>query len=139
MPYTTSERELIQTRMFGCTCAQIDASITPGNNPLSMAMSILSDAQEMLAHDPDDDRIRQTINRAKYLIDKANRPEPMRGLEAQVVSVNGYPPNVSGYDYTNQAWVENGRYVSCVHPSAQCGCYGKIHEDEPIAANANIH
>lgn len=35
------------------------------------------------------------------------------------------------YDYENQAWVENGKYVRCGHPEhMNCGCYGKAHEGE---------
>jgi hypothetical protein len=41
------------------------------------------------------------------------------------------------YDYTNQAWVEDGRYVACSHPASMvCGCYGRIHAGEPVAAGA---
>ena len=39
---------------------------------------------------------------------------------------------VDGYDYTNQAWVKNGVYVDCGHPSdflfaeeEKCGCFGR--------------
>ena len=36
-----------------------------------------------------------------------------------------------GFDYDNQAWVHNGKYVRCGHPdSMNCGCYGKEHEGE---------
>jgi hypothetical protein len=35
------------------------------------------------------------------------------------------------YDYKNQAWIADGRYVRCGHPdSMQCNCYGKLHEGE---------
>ena len=35
------------------------------------------------------------------------------------------------YDYENQAWLVNGRYVSCSHPAAMdCQCYGKVHTGE---------
>jgi hypothetical protein len=38
---------------------------------------------------------------------------------------------INGYDYENQAWVENGKYVACGHPSnMNCNCYGRIHEGE---------
>ena len=44
------------------------------------------------------------------------------------------------YDYTNQAWIINGRYIRCGHQeSVDCQCYGKIHEGEEVALNANIH
>jgi len=35
------------------------------------------------------------------------------------------------YDYDNQAWVKNGKYVACNHPdSMNCKCYGRLHEGE---------
>ena len=38
------------------------------------------------------------------------------------------------YDYKNQAWVVNGKYIKCNHPDEMnCNCYGKLHEGE-IAA-----
>ena len=38
---------------------------------------------------------------------------------------------INGYDYDNQAWVRNGRYVRCGHPeSMDCSCYGKVHAGE---------
>ena len=37
------------------------------------------------------------------------------------------------YDYTHQAWVENGVYIRCGHPeSMDCGCYGRAHAGEPV-------
>lgn len=49
------------------------------------------------------------------------------------------------YDYKNQAWVIDGKYVSCNHPDPGtpvpgiapdavfegCSCYGKLHAGEP--------
>ena len=44
------------------------------------------------------------------------------------------------YDYTNQAWTFNGLYVRCGHPeSMNCKCFGKLHENEPIKENAEMH
>ena len=35
------------------------------------------------------------------------------------------------YDYKNQAWVVDGKYIRCGHPdSMDCNCYGKLHEGE---------
>jgi len=40
---------------------------------------------------------------------------------------HGYLYN--GYDYENQAWVVNGRYIRCGHPETMdCRCYGREHE-----------
>ena len=45
-----------------------------------------------------------------------------------------------GFDYENQAWVVDGRYVSCGHPETMdCGCFGRIHAGEAPAVNAEIH
>jgi hypothetical protein len=36
-----------------------------------------------------------------------------------------------GYDYENQAWVKDGKYVNCGHPESQdCQCYGRLHAGE---------
>lgn len=46
----------------------------------------------------------------------------------------------NGYDYRNQAWVVDGRYVACSHPaSMKCDCYGTMHAGELLAANADVH
>jgi len=38
---------------------------------------------------------------------------------------------LNGYDYDNQAWVIDGKYVRCGHPeNVNCNCYGKEHEGE---------
>jgi hypothetical protein len=38
---------------------------------------------------------------------------------------------IDGYDYANQAWVVDGKYVRCGHPeSMACGCYGRVHAGE---------
>ncbi len=38
---------------------------------------------------------------------------------------------VNGFDYDNQVWVRDGKYVPCGHPkSMQCNCYGRLHEGE---------
>ena len=42
------------------------------------------------------------------------------------------------FDYTNQAWIVNGRYVRCGHVDAMnCGCFGKLHEGEPVRSDAS--
>lgn len=48
--------------------------------------------------------------------------------------------SVSVYDYTNQSWTRNGRYVRCGHPEeVDCHCFGRLHEDEELKENANCH
>ena len=39
--------------------------------------------------------------------------------------------SVERYDYENQAWTVNWRYMACNHPaSMNCKCYGKQHAGE---------
>lgn len=55
---------------------------------------------------------------------------------------------VNGYDYTNQAWVRNGRYLDCNHPKMGeittigdifegCNCYGRANAGEICTAIGN--
>jgi hypothetical protein len=35
------------------------------------------------------------------------------------------------YDYENQAWLKDGKYIRCGHSQdVDCQCYGKLHEGE---------
>jgi len=35
----------------------------------------------------------------------------------------------NGFDYSNQAWVVQGRYVDCGHPEDfHCNCFGRLNE-----------
>ncbi len=47
---------------------------------------------------------------------------------AKVASLST-PVEVTRFDYDNQAWVVNGRYVRCGHRDS-CRCYGRIHTGE---------
>lgn len=39
----------------------------------------------------------------------------------------------NGYDYENQAWVCEGKYVRCGHPEPmKCGCFGREHQGESV-------
>ena len=43
------------------------------------------------------------------------------------------------YDYDNQAWIVDGKYVRCAHPeSMPCRCYGKLHEGEEAEEGAGL-
>lgn len=45
-----------------------------------------------------------------------------------------------GYDYTNQAWVKDGRYENCGHPEAmRCGCFARGHRGEAVQQGVEIH
>lgn len=38
---------------------------------------------------------------------------------------------IDGFDYINQSWVKEGRYITCGHPETMtCDCYGRIHHGE---------
>jgi hypothetical protein len=42
------------------------------------------------------------------------------------------------FDYTHQAWVVDGRYVTCGHPPTMaCGCYGRAHAGEAAPEQEN--
>lgn len=43
----------------------------------------------------------------------------------------------TAYDYSNQAWIENGKYVSCGHLKP-CTCFGTQHQGEPFQQKAEI-
>lgn len=46
---------------------------------------------------------------------------------------------LTAYDYINQAWIVNGRYIRCGHAETMaCGCYGREHAGElaPEVLNA---
>jgi len=48
-------------------------------------------------------------------------------------------PQAAAFDYKHQAWVDvHGRYMRCGHIE-ECDCYGRQHEGEPIAADANLY
>ena len=54
--------------------------------------------------------------------------------------ISQYPSDVSGFDYTHQAWVVDGKYVACGHlQTTPCECYGRLHEGESPARDAEIH
>ena len=63
-------REIV---MYGCYTEDIDAELADYMGPKEMyAMSILSDAQHVLAHG-DTETARQWMNKAKYVISKVMR------------------------------------------------------------------
>ena len=45
---------------------------------------------------------------------------------------------INGYDYNNQAWVVDGKYVRCGHPeSMDCSCFGKIAAGQETVTNGH--
>jgi hypothetical protein len=45
---------------------------------------------------------------------------------------------VNGYDYRNQSFVVDGKYVPCGH-GKPCDCFGTVHAGQPLKANADVH
>lgn len=47
---------------------------------------------------------------------------------------------INGYDYTNQAWVVNGRYYPCGHAGTEwpCECFGRLHAGEAVRPDAEV-
>ena len=68
MPRTKEERDAFDMQAMGCLGKDlIEANPTFGLDPMMLAMSILSDAQEE-AERGNKETVRQFINRAKFVI-----------------------------------------------------------------------
>jgi hypothetical protein len=82
---TQKEFEDFERRAMGATAADLIAAneYLYDTDKVMLAMSILSDAQELLADDAEQnaERVRQYINRAKYVLraDHEERRDPHRG------------------------------------------------------------
>lgn len=37
-----------------------------------------------------------------------------------------------GFDYFNQAWIKDMRYVRCGHRGESCDCFGRVHAGEIV-------
>ena len=73
---TNKEREM---QMYGCEAWELDEAIADSNKPYMgggtmLVMSILSDAQELIAMGAAD-RARQNINQAKYVISQMEKAQ----------------------------------------------------------------
>lgn len=81
MALSTEEREARHKKMFGCSAQDLDAILAGPMVALGgrkmLAMSILSDAQELLADDAEQnaEAVRQYINRAKMVLDMEIRQD----------------------------------------------------------------
>ena len=67
-----TQQEKSEVRMFGCTVAQMRESVEESltfrfAGPAMYAMSMMSDAQEEILRDMNEDA-RQTLNRAKWIL-----------------------------------------------------------------------
>lgn len=75
-----TEQQRREVRMYGCTEAQMKEAVESGltfkfTGPAMVAASLMSDAQEMLAHDDGGqfdimiaEDVRQALNRAKWIL-----------------------------------------------------------------------
>ena len=62
-------------------------------------------------------------------IQRAAQESPSPTLQQRaVLQVDRLAQRVGiGFDYENQAWVVDGRYVSCGHPETMdCGCFDAV-------------
>ncbi len=67
-----TQQEKSEVRMFGCTVAQMREAVEESltfrfAGPAMYAMSLMSDAQEEILRELDEDA-RQTLNRAKWIL-----------------------------------------------------------------------
>lgn len=76
-------------------------------------------------------KITKSADAADAEIDTKNEQNGM-GLEASCI----LDENGSGYDYQNQAWIQEFKYLRCGHvDEMNCNCYGKLHEGESVPRN----
>ena len=78
--YELSEKDNQYMNMYGCTVQDMQDMMYE-DQPYMLAMSILSDAQHVIAYDPE--QARQFINKAKYVLRSwkgDNNPKSDSGL-----------------------------------------------------------
>jgi hypothetical protein len=75
---TELEKKQWEKQAYGCTAVAIDNALEDYRDPLMLAASMLSDAQEVISGEfgqPDTETARQFINRAKYIIFKTMKDD----------------------------------------------------------------
>jgi len=78
MTRTELEKSEWDLQAYGCRAIAIDNAIKNYQDPLMLAASMLSDAQEVISGEygkPDTETARQFMNRAKYIIFKMMKEE----------------------------------------------------------------
>ncbi len=78
MTRTIEEKNQWDMQAYGCHAVAIDNASKSYQDPLMLAASMLSDAQEIISGEygkPDTESARQLMNRAKYIIFKMMREE----------------------------------------------------------------
>ena len=78
MTRTIEEKNQWDMQAYGCHAVAIDNALQDYRDPLMLAASMLSDAQEIISEEygrPDTESARQLMNRAKYIIFKMMKEE----------------------------------------------------------------
>jgi len=78
MTRTIEEKNEWDMQAYGCRAIAIDNALKDYRDPLMLAASMLSDAQEIISGEygkPDTETARQFMNRAKYIIFKMMKEE----------------------------------------------------------------
>lgn len=78
MTRTEYEKSEWDLQAYGCRAIAIDNALKDYRDPLMLAASMLSDAQEIISGEygkPDTETARQFMNRAKYIIFKIMKEE----------------------------------------------------------------
>jgi len=78
MTRTELEKSEWDLQAYGCRAIAIDNALKDYRDPLMLAASMLSDAQEIISGEygkPDTETARQFMNRAKYIIFKMMKEE----------------------------------------------------------------
>ena len=75
---TELEKSEWDRQAYGCRAIAIDKALEDYRDPLMLAASMLSDAQEIISEEygrPDTESARKLMNRAKYIIFKMMRED----------------------------------------------------------------
>ena len=70
---TVEEKNQWDMQAYGCSAGAIDKALEDYRDPLMLAASMLSDAQEIISEEygrPDTESARKLMNRAKYIMFK---------------------------------------------------------------------
>lgn len=124
MPHTPEERTAWFLQAMGCSEEVLRASVNGGGNigidPAMLAMSMMSDAQELIARGQAEEA-RQSLNRAKWVLGQYVRPI-LRDLPLLTDTVK-YLPETTVYDGRYKVWrvlnLNSGTVYSNDHESKE--------------------
>ena len=71
--FVRDQKQQREIRMYGCTEAELRESIEDSitfklSGPAMVAASLMSDCQELAAYENNNERIRQMLNQAKFIL-----------------------------------------------------------------------